>query len=29
MIIDCHGRYTTAPKPLRDWRQRQAHAGAH
>jgi 4-oxalmesaconate hydratase len=23
MIIDCHGHYTTAPKPLRDWRQRQ------
>jgi tripartite-type tricarboxylate transporter receptor subunit TctC len=20
MIIDCHGHYTTAPKPLRDWR---------
>src|SRR5258706_581652 len=23
MIIDCHGHYTTAPKPLRDYRQRQ------
>ena len=23
MIIDCHGHYTTVPKPLRDWRQRQ------
>ena len=23
MIIDCHGHYTTAPKPLKDWRQRQ------
>src|ERR1700752_1067081 len=26
MIIDCHGHYTTAPKPLRDWRQRQTDA---
>ena len=26
MIIDCHGHYTTAPKPLRDWRQRQIDA---
>ena len=23
MIIDCHGHYTTAPKPLAAWRQRQ------
>ena len=23
MIIDIHGHYTTAPKPLKDWRQRQ------
>jgi 4-oxalmesaconate hydratase len=23
MIIDCHGHYTTAPKPLEDWRNRQ------
>ena len=23
MIIDCHGHYTTAPKPLEDWRDRQ------
>ena len=23
MINDCHGHYTTAPKPLRDYRQRQ------
>jgi 4-oxalmesaconate hydratase len=26
MIIDCHGHYTTAPKPLKDWRQRQVDA---
>jgi 4-oxalmesaconate hydratase len=26
MIIDCHGHYTTAPKPLKDWRQRQIDA---
>jgi hypothetical protein len=26
MIIDCHGHYTTVPKPLRDWRQRQIDA---
>jgi 4-oxalmesaconate hydratase len=26
MIIDIHGHYTTAPKPLRDWRQRQIDA---
>src|SRR5215467_3039578 len=23
MIIDCHGHYTTAPKALEEWRQRQ------
>src|SRR5438128_1650077 len=23
MIIDCHGHYTTAPKVLEDWRNRQ------
>lgn len=23
MIIDCHGHYTTAPKALQEWRQRQ------
>jgi len=23
MIIDCHGHYTTAPKALADWRERQ------
>ena len=23
MIIDCHGHYTTAPKALEDWRDRQ------
>ena len=23
MIIDCHGHYTTAPKPLAEWRKRQ------
>lgn len=23
MIIDCHGHYTTVPKGLRDWRQKQ------
>jgi 4-oxalmesaconate hydratase len=23
MIIDCHGHYTTAPKPLEEWRNRQ------
>ena len=31
MIIDCHGHYTTAPKALETWRQRQVdafHAGA-
>jgi len=26
MIIDCHGHYTTAPKALEDWRQRQIAA---
>ncbi len=26
MIIDCHGHYTTAPKPLEDWRTRQIAA---
>jgi len=26
MIIDCHGHYTTAPKPLKGWRQRQIDA---
>ncbi len=26
MIIDCHGHYTTAPKALKDWRQRQIHS---
>ena len=23
MIIDCHGHYTTAPKPLQDYRDTQ------
>jgi 4-oxalmesaconate hydratase len=23
MIIDCHGHYTTAPKPLQDYRESQ------
>ena len=23
MIIDCHGHYTTAPRTLEEWRQRQ------
>ena len=23
LVIDCHGHYTTAPKALEDWRQRQ------
>ena len=23
MIIDCHGHYTTAPKALADWRDKQ------
>ena len=23
MIIDCHGHYTTAPKPLQDFRDAQ------
>src|SRR6476469_8394739 len=23
MIIDCHGHYTTAPKPLRDYKEKQ------
>src|SRR5687767_12105197 len=26
MIIDCHGHYTTAPKPLRDFRAQQIDA---
>jgi 4-oxalmesaconate hydratase len=26
MIIDCHGHYTTAPKPLQDWRDAQIAA---
>jgi 4-oxalmesaconate hydratase len=26
MIIDCHGHYTTAPKPLQDWREAQVKA---
>ena len=26
MIIDCHGHYTTAPKPLRDYRAQQIEA---
>ncbi|SEA94065.1 amidohydrolase family protein [Acidovorax soli] len=26
MIIDCHGHYTTAPKALEDWRNRQIEA---
>ena len=26
MIIDCHGHYTTAPKALEAWRQRQIAA---
>ena len=25
MIIDCHGHYTTAPKPLRDYREKVFH----
>ncbi len=30
MIIDFHGHYTTAPKALEDWRNRQiaAHQGS-
>lgn len=29
MIIDCHGHFTTAPKKLHEWRQRQlAHEGS-
>jgi 4-oxalmesaconate hydratase len=28
MIIDCHGHYTTEPKGLVDWRQRQIAAFA-
>ena len=27
MIIDCHGHFTTAPKALHDWRQRQLSSG--
>jgi len=23
LIIDCHGHYTTAPKALEDWRNKQ------
>lgn len=23
LVIDCHGHYTTAPKALEDWRNRQ------
>ena len=23
LIIDCHGHYTTAPKALADWREKQ------
>ncbi|HTT10331.1 MAG TPA: amidohydrolase, partial [Burkholderiaceae bacterium] len=23
MIIDCHGHYTTAPKALEEWRNKQ------
>ena len=26
MIIDCHGHFTTAPKALEDWRNRQVAA---
>jgi len=26
MIIDCHGHYTTEPKPLMDFRQKQTAA---
>ena len=26
MIIDCHGHFTTAPKSLRDWREKQVAA---
>ena len=26
MIIDCHGHYTTEPKPLMDFRQKQVAA---
>jgi 4-oxalmesaconate hydratase len=26
MIIDCHGHYTTAPKPLKDYREQQTKA---
>ena len=26
MIIDIHGHYTTAPKALEDWRNRQVAA---
>ena len=26
MIIDCHGHYTTAPKPLQDYRDHQVSA---
>lgn len=26
MIIDCHGRYTTAPKTLENWRNCQVQA---
>jgi 4-oxalmesaconate hydratase len=26
MIIDCHGHYTTAPQPLRTWREKQVEA---
>ena len=26
MIIDCHGHYTTAPKALEEWRNRQIAA---
>ena len=29
MIIDCHGHYTTAPKSLEDWRNRQVAALGH
>jgi 4-oxalmesaconate hydratase len=27
LIIDCHGHFTTAPKALHDWRQRQLDSG--
>ncbi|WP_411288692.1 amidohydrolase family protein [Phenylobacterium sp.] len=27
MIIDCHGHYTTAPRPLQDFRERQIACG--